>query len=81
MVILSLLTTNFKHHGMSFARRQVGPSMKYSILDSKNESDPPFPYSILSHFSGIPQIYKTAAKLPHHTLFRFTRIVVKNFDT
>jgi hypothetical protein len=81
MVILSLPSVNFKHHGMSFARRRVGPFMKSSILDSENESDRPFPYSILSHFPRIPQIYKPTAELPHHALFHFTRFAVKNFDT
>jgi hypothetical protein len=81
MVILSLLSINFKHHGMSFARRRVGPFTKYSILDSKNESDRPFPYSKLSHFPRIPQIYKPDVELPHHDLLCFTRFVVKNSDT
>jgi hypothetical protein len=78
---MQLASANFKHHGMSFARRRVGPFTKTSILASENESARPFPYSILSHFVRIPQIYKPAAELPHHDLFRFTRFAVKNSDT
>jgi hypothetical protein len=81
MVILSLPSGYFKRHGMSFSRGRFGPFTKSSILDSENESDHPFPYSILSHFPGISQIYKLAIELPHHALFHFTRIAVKCSDT
>jgi hypothetical protein len=78
---MQLESVNFKHHGMSFPRRRVGPFMKTSILASENESARPFPYSILSHFVVIMQIYKSTTELPHHDLFHFTHFVVKNFDT
>ena len=81
MLILSLPSVNFKHHGMSFVRRQVGPFMKSSILGFENESDQLFPYSILSHCPGIPQIYKLVAELPHHDLFHFTHFALKNSKT
>jgi hypothetical protein len=78
---MQLEIVNFKHHGMSFARRWVGPFTKISILAFKNESARPFPYSILSHFPGIPKICKLIVELPHHALFHFTCFAVKNFDT
>ena len=81
MVILSLPSVNFKHHGMSFACWRVGPFTKSSILNSENKSDRPFPYSIPSHFLGISQIYKSIAALPHHALFPFTCFAVKNYET
>jgi hypothetical protein len=81
MVILSLPSVNFRHHEMSFAHRWVGPFTKCSILDSENESGQPFPYSILSHFPRISQLYEPTAELPHHALFRFTRFAVKKSDT
>ena len=62
-------------------RRRVGQFTKTSILASENESARLFPYSILSHFPEISQIYKPIAELPHHALFHFTRFTVKNYDT
>ena len=81
MVILSLLSVNFKHHGIPFARRRVGPFTKSSIFYSKNDPDRSFSIVILSHFLRILQIYKATAELSHHALFRFTRFAVKNSDT
>jgi hypothetical protein len=60
---------------------QVGPFTKYSNPNSKNEPDQPFPYSILSHFPIILQIYKPSIELHHHALFRFTHFAVKNYDS
>jgi hypothetical protein len=74
---MQLASSNFKHHGSSFPHRRVGPFTKNLILASENESARPFPYSILIHFVGIPQIYKLVVELPHHDLFCFTHFAVK----
>jgi hypothetical protein len=38
-VILSFLSIDFKHHGMSFAGPRVDPFMKSSKPNSKNDPD------------------------------------------